>query len=263
MGDIEFHKIKKFNQITTDTVAYIRKHYKLLSKVLLLFTAPLFIVQAYLVSGIDINTAELFDDPENFNLLEEFFGPRYLISVAISLIANCILSVLIIKHVAFTANNEEVDFVDLTQYLFIYAANFFVLYFFIGFIISLSAMFFILPAIFIGVHLALAPAALQIEQQGILNAMSRSWRLVKGNWWLTFGIVVILYAVISIIAVIGTVPVAILSSVIAEFANLTGETLDLITAITTGITAVLASLLYSAIHIALSIYYYSLVEQKN
>jgi hypothetical protein len=58
----------------------------------------------------------------------------------------------------------------------------------------------VLPGIWVGVGLSLASAALVLERSGVGAALSRSWQLVKGAWWRTFGalaLMVLIYFVIS------------------------------------------------------------------
>ncbi len=263
MSELNFHKPKNFSEVVSDTFEYVKSHYKLLLKVLLIYVAPLFLVQSILVASLDLNPFRILEDPDNPDIFREIFGLRYLASIAISLIANCVLSVLVLRHVGLVAHNEEFNSSVLTQYLFIYAANFFVLYFFIGLIVSLSAIFFIIPAIFIGVQLSLAPAVLQIEQNGILNAMSRSWALVRGNWWLTFGIIVVMYIIVSFIVSILTIPSILASTLFVEFGMMDSGTLSWIIPIVSAVTTIITSLLYTIFHIALAVHYFSLKEQKE
>jgi hypothetical protein len=46
----------------------------------------------------------------------------------------------------------------------------------------------IVVAVLVYVRLAFAAPALLLERLGVLTALSRSWRLVAGSWWRTFGI---------------------------------------------------------------------------
>lgn len=45
----------------------------------------------------------------------------------------------------------------------------------------------IVPGIFLGVRVAMTFPAVVCERKGPFAAIGRSWRLVRGNWWRTFG----------------------------------------------------------------------------
>jgi len=49
----------------------------------------------------------------------------------------------------------------------------------------------ILPGIWVYVGLSLGSAALILERGGVTDSMGRSWRLVKGAWWRTFGVLLL------------------------------------------------------------------------
>lgn len=51
----------------------------------------------------------------------------------------------------------------------------------------------ILPGIFIAIALVFAPIVAVAEQSRGPDALRRSWELVRGFWWRTFGVVVIIY----------------------------------------------------------------------
>jgi hypothetical protein len=69
----------------------------------------------------------------------------------------------------------------------------------------------VVPGIFLYVALALAPPALVLERSGVITAMKRSWRLVKGAWWRCFGVLALTAILTYVIAQVVSVPFGILS----------------------------------------------------
>lgn len=51
--------------------------------------------------------------------------------------------------------------------------------------------FLIIGALIVGVFLAVAVPAFIIERTGATESMSRSWKLVSGQWWHTFGVILV------------------------------------------------------------------------
>ena len=58
---------------------------------------------------------------------------------------------------------------------------------------------FLIGAVFVFVRLAVVTPALVVEDIGPLKAVGRSWRLVKGRWWSTFGTTLIAYLLVGAI----------------------------------------------------------------
>lgn len=64
------------------------------------------------------------------------------------------------------------------------------------------------------VQLLLAPVALMLEDVGVTTALRRSYRLVTGAWWRTFGIYILATIIASVVGQVLAVPFALLSGVI-------------------------------------------------
>lgn len=57
-------------------------------------------------------------------------------------------------------------------------------------------------AIYVAIRLAVATPALLVENPGVTGALRRSWELVQGNWWRTFGVLVVSSLLVGIIAAV-------------------------------------------------------------
>ncbi|BFV59015.1 glycerophosphoryl diester phosphodiesterase membrane domain-containing protein [Kitasatospora sp. CMC57] len=83
-------------------------------------------------------------------------------------------------------------------------------------LLALTALF-LLPgmavAAWIGVQLILAAPALMLEKQGVFTALSRSRRLVKGAWWRTFLVTLLIQVLAVVFTMIVMTPFTILGAV--------------------------------------------------
>jgi hypothetical protein len=68
----------------------------------------------------------------------------------------------------------------------------------LAFLVGVPVMLCVLPYLY--VSFALAPAAVVLEKQPVIASLNRSRRLVKGAWWRTFGILVLVNIIASIVA---------------------------------------------------------------
>lgn len=55
--------------------------------------------------------------------------------------------------------------------------------------VFLGFFVFVIGALIVGVFFAVAVPAFIIERTGATDSMSRSWKLVRGHWWHTFGVI--------------------------------------------------------------------------
>ncbi|HET8864037.1 MAG TPA: hypothetical protein VFM94_12425 [Solirubrobacterales bacterium] len=57
-----------------------------------------------------------------------------------------------------------------------------------GVLVALGTLTFVIPGILVFVYLGLAAPVVEIEHRGVLGALSRSYRLVRGHFWLVLAI---------------------------------------------------------------------------
>ena len=61
----------------------------------------------------------------------------------------------------------------------------------IGLMVGIGFILFIIPGIIFLVFLSVSVVAFIIERLGAVDSMKRSWALVRGNWWHTFGVIIV------------------------------------------------------------------------
>lgn len=79
------------------------------------------------------------------------------------------------------------------------------------------AIALIITFIWAFVRIMVAPAAIVIEEVGVLEGLRRSWRLTRNNWWRILGISLVVAVMISIIGQIVLIPLNLLSGGSATF----------------------------------------------
>jgi hypothetical protein len=65
------------------------------------------------------------------------------------------------------------------------------------------------------VKLALVPSAIVLEHLGIRAGIARSWVLIRGSFWRTFGLIILLMVILGVAAQIVNIPFSILGSVLS------------------------------------------------
>ncbi|MEU6236484.1 hypothetical protein [Kitasatospora sp. NPDC047058] len=69
-------------------------------------------------------------------------------------------------------------------------------------------------AAWVGIQLSLAAPALMLEKQGVIAALSRSRRLVRGAWWRQFGISLLALVLSFVVAMVIATPFAVIGMVL-------------------------------------------------
>src|SRR5690606_37428379 len=101
-----------------------------------------------------------------------------------------------------------------------------------------------------------------IEGKSGFAAYGRSWKLVKGKWWSTFGLLVVMSIIVSIIGVAFQLPLLLISifKEILQWDN--GRSFELIIMLASIIGMLGETLLFSILHISLGFQYFNLVERQ-
>jgi hypothetical protein len=110
-----------------------------------------------------------------------------------------------------------------------------------GLVLGLPA---VAATVWVWVHWALAPVPLVLERAGVVGALGRSYRLVRGKFWRTFGILVLANVIISFIAQIITTPVGIVGGILPAIAPENTALLVGSLALTYGVSSLVGVLVY-------------------
>ncbi len=264
MQTFEHKRIRDLGDILTDTFQYVRVYYKSLLKGLFFFVAPLYLIQAFLMEGY---ASELFAsilNPSNTQDLGELFGWRYFTSMGITLLSYAVLSLVTFNHLYFTEEGEEPITTDLLEDSGILILRFLGLYVVMMFILFFSALFFIIPAIFLGIRLSLASSVIVLEKRGVFESLGRSWELTQNYWWATFTLFFIMYIIILFSSYVLILPTTLVSIFLTDSGTINDPQgyLSLFT-IFSAISTAVSSLFVSLFHISFALQYYNLVERKE
>ncbi len=112
----------------------------------------------------------------------------------------------------------------------------------VGVLPIIGLLFLLVPGVFLWVALALAPPALMLERLPVRAALTRSRRLVKGDWWRLFGIRTLAVGIGAVLSLVLAVPVGLVGRLAAAGAS-GGDSAPLTALIVVAVVATLASVL--------------------
>ncbi|MCW8811101.1 MAG: hypothetical protein OQK64_09110, partial [Ignavibacteriaceae bacterium] len=254
---IEFRKVRDFGGLLGVTFDYIRQNFKLLFKSNLLIGAP-FILLAGVFMGL--YQSSLF----NFRVQPEIeqFGIPFLFSMFFMMLSYLVITIVTYSHLILYKTSEPGNF-DIDDVWQMVKRNFWMILFtgigysilaFIGFI------FLIIPGVYFSIALSIIFIVRLEERLDFFDSVSRCIKIVSGNWWFTFGIIIVVGMIQGFLGFVLYVPNYIVTIFLA-FAGVDSSTGDTgrVLYIISSIIASLGVLLYSISTIAIAFQYYNLV----
>jgi hypothetical protein len=133
----------------------------------------------------------------------------------------------------------------------------------IGLLVLFASVFCLIPGIYLYPIMALVLPIMVIENTSFGYAFNQSFRLIKDNWWSTFGVLVVIFIVLYVASMILVVPASLLSMGSLFFHFTKGDNTSKVIAV---IVAVLQSVVYVfqiLMTTAACICYFSLTENKE
>jgi hypothetical protein len=106
----------------------------------------------------------------------------------------------------------------------------------------------VVAGVWLTTKLSLVPSALVIERLGIRRSIARSWSLTRGFFWRTFGIEILVGAIVAVAAYIIEVPVTIIVELVTQVDHPTGVAAGTATLTTAfGVSAIVSGIVAALI----------------
>lgn len=268
---IELAKPRDFGEIINDTFTFIRQNFKPLLKYFFVFcgffilatAATSVLNQINMFRSLNNFNPNSFDNDNTFSRSFAFLTPVYFLNMAFLLLTYSSITVMVLSYMALYKQNRNViptteEMWGYIKYFFLKALGSSIL---IGLLILVGFIFCIIPGIYLYPVMALVLPIMVIENTSFSYAFNQSFRLIKDNWWLIFGVLIVIFIVYYVASLVVVIPASLLTMG-SLFFHLTKGTS--VTAI------VITTILQSVVHIfhILSIVgacmcYFSLTENKE
>jgi hypothetical protein len=258
---IEFRKVRDFGGLLNVTFDYIKKNFKVLFKSNLFISAP-----AILLAGVfmGIYQSSMFSFASNMDLAQ--IGIPFLFSMFFMVISYLIITVVTYSHLLVYKQSQDGIF-DIDAVWQMVKKNFFtILLTGIGYtlVVGFGFIFLIVPGIYLSITLSLIFIVRLEENLSFFDAVSRCTRLIKDNWWFTFGLIIVVGFIQGFLMYALYIPNYIVMFFVA-FTGFNSEsgTLSRTLYIISSIISSLSTLGYAISTIAIAFQYYNLVERKE
>ncbi len=296
---IEFQRTRDFSNKLNATFTFVRQNFKGLFRSMLYIAGPPVLVASLLLSSFVGDFFKLVmgagRDPEafqNFFLTVSFWIQAALmfVFVIVSYVAviattNCYMILYAEKRTADLEVNDVWEKVRETLGMYLATTLLFglvtvLMYLFMlipivllgnisGFLIFFGVIFLIVGVFYVFIGASLIYPIRAFEKKGFFEALARSFYLIRGKWWSTFGLLMILSLLVGIISYVFSIPASILQGVSMlhqvkpdAFNESSGIT-ESIVFILNALAYITQLLLYLLPNVGLAFQYFNLVEMKE
>lgn len=268
---IQLRQYRDFGQLISTTFQFLRQNWRPLFRAIGVICLPIGLISGFLIG-------KSMGDIQRVSMANvEFTGVTQLLPMIIGYVLLLLTLVLLIAIVyeylrAYEqGENHGITTADLWKRAIAQIGSYIGISLLMGILVVIGTLLCIIPGIYLFVALSLAYMVHAIERKGVIDSMKRSHQLITDRWWETFGLIIILGLIQSVIAYALMIPTMILSFVIG-FNSLDGGQPDqeqflgwysIMMALMMTVNMLVTFLTYPIMAVALGLKYYSIVEEKE
>jgi len=268
MAAIEFKKRRDFGQVINDTFTFMRQNFKPLIKVYFTFCG-LFVLASMLTMLLQqykmvniVNNFGIEGNPRKLGLGSSL-GLEYFLSILFSFVSYSSMNVAILSYIAIYVQkgNQTPTTDEVWGYFKFYFFRVFWSSILLTMLLIVGLVCCAIPGFWLFPFVSIMFPIMVIENGSLGYSFSRSFKIVKDNFWITFGVLIVVWIIVYACMSMVVLPTS-LFNMISMFTHKTPHMSLTLTMITT----VLQSLcqVFTVIPIiTISLAYFSLVEQKE
>lgn len=270
---IHFQKERELGEIISDTFRFLRENFRILAKLLIRVTGPVFIVLLlalvyYSYLALDTLQNPLFGMANGENIGKSFIAFFTFIS---ALAAFYVLLYSTILHTikSYVRHQGQIIETEVYQGIKDQFPGMLGLLLVSWLMIFFGLLLCVVPGVYLWVPLSIAPAVYVFKGLPAMECISESFRLIKDNWWTTFFIFFITVLLVYFIGLIFQVPMIFymflkgLTSAEEIRAGDPTTMIDWVTITFNVLSSLAQYILFSIVIITSALVYYSLDEKKN
>ncbi len=199
----------RIGEILDAGIKITTKRFVALAKLVAAVTIPIQVLSAFIsLSTLDDNTFDTTTATTNqvdSDVWVQLAGS--LVVTVLGLLATLVALAACTRIIAGAYFGEEADWVGSLRYAGRRLHSLLWVGFLYALMVGLGTLGCLIPGIWLGVAYALAIPALLIEETKGFGALTRSFRLVRGRWWPTFGVLLLGQLMVTIVQSMLTLPV--------------------------------------------------------
>ena len=125
----------------------------------------------------------------------------------------------------------------------------------------LGYVLLLLPGLYLSVALSLVWVVQAFEKQDVITTIKRNLLLIRGKWWSTLGLLLVMLLLVSVVGIIFQLPL--FAATFSKMLHWSWLESDVLVVISTVFASVGRMILYTPVFVALLFQYFNLVERKE
>ena len=208
---IKYYKVRNFSLKLNATIEFIRQNVKPLGKAIIFILGPMAVLNGLLFSQyIDFAFGSMSaQDPIDVqNPFAFIANPSYIGFIFLSMFSALLNFAIIFNFMKIYKNKypEEITVTEILNASWRDVLPLLVLSIIMTILIVLGFFAFIIPGFYLMVVLSLSIPILFFEGKGVFESIGRSFKLIKGKWWSTFGLLIVATVLMYAVSMIFILP---------------------------------------------------------
>lgn len=267
ISPLEFKKRRDFGQVINDTFTFMRQNFKPLIKIYFLFcglfvlaSMTAMLLQQYKMVSVVNSIGRTYASGYG---LSSVYGIEYFLSIFLTIISYTSMTVAVHSYIAIYV--QKGNAIPTTDEVWGYFKYYFFRVFWSSIVLSLllgvGMLFCLVPFFWLFPYVCMVYPIMIIENGKLSYAFNRSFALVKDNFWVTFGTIVIVWIIVYACMSMVILPTSIVNMV-GMFSHKSPQMSLTLSMITTVLQS-LCQVFFIVPIITITLSYFSLVEQKE
>jgi len=269
---VEIRKSRDFGEIISATFDFLRIHFKSISLSLLFYAGPFAFIGGVgygMMNGQMFDFASLTQGSAASIINFAIFGSIFYVFLLLSTMMSILMVNTYIDLVEKSETHAPIPHIQVWEVakerIGVTIVTAIVTFIMIG----VGILFCILPGIWFAIPLSMIYLLrFQEPHLGLVDAIKRSFSLMKDNWWMTFGIYIVMAMIVGVLSQIFSVPTLIMTMIsgITMYSEPSNSYSIFMTILNVlfGIIYTVGTLLLSSItYVSMGFQYFSLLEKKD
>ena len=207
---IEFYKLRDFGAKMNATIEFLRENIGRLFLNLLFIGGPVALLMSLLLRNLFSSMTDAFDFADELQAFNLFavLGGNYFLLILISWLAGSMIIAVSLTYLRLYNEGvaKETAIGDVFKLSFKKYGGILILGVLIAIMVFFAFFFFILPGVFLLFVLPLAFVTYVFEDVSAPGALGRTFTLLRGKWWSTFGVGFVGYILAYVIQLVFSLP---------------------------------------------------------
>ena len=272
-SNIELAKPRDFGEIINDTFTFVKQNFKPLLKYFFIFSGFFLVAsaatsvlnQVNMYRAVNNFNPNSFDNDSPFSRAFAVFTPVYFLNMLFLVLTYVSITVMVLSYMAIYKQNRNI--VPSTEEMWGYIKYYFLKVLgssiVLSIIVVLGCVFCLIPGIYLYPIMALVLPIMVIENSSFNYAFNQSFRLIKDNWWVTFGVLVVIFIVLYVASMVVLIPASLLTMGSLFFHFTKGTSVSVTAAIITALLQTVVHVFHILSIVAACMCYFSLTENKE